>query len=137
MNTEVIAWSALEELAFDEIMKAGNLDRMQSIRLFRRNGSDLAKALTIARDNRREPKPRATITKAAQDRRPDSSKMERPLHQSLPGQRNTPDDSLIPSPSVISTHGDSNHARRRKVRSYDGQLSTVTEIQEARLVTWP
>lgn len=65
MKTDAAAWSALEELAFDEIMKTGGLERLPAIRLYRRCGSDLPKALTIARDNRRESKPRATTTKAA------------------------------------------------------------------------
>ncbi|MFZ0736970.1 MAG: hypothetical protein WAM96_07735 [Candidatus Acidiferrales bacterium] len=29
-------WTAAEEKAYDELMKAGNLDRLEAIRLFRR-----------------------------------------------------------------------------------------------------
>jgi hypothetical protein len=45
------AWSEDEEKAFQQIITAGHLERMQAIRLFRRCRCNLAKALAIAKTN--------------------------------------------------------------------------------------
>jgi hypothetical protein len=41
-------WSEIEEKHFEQIMLAGHLDRMEASRLYRRNKSDIGKALAIA-----------------------------------------------------------------------------------------
>jgi hypothetical protein len=52
-----LGWAVAEELAFDELMSAGNLERLPAIRLFRRCGGDLKRAVEIARANRVESRP--------------------------------------------------------------------------------
>ena len=42
-------WTKSEEQGFSEIMKAGNMERLPAIRLFRRVGGDIARALQIAK----------------------------------------------------------------------------------------
>jgi hypothetical protein len=41
-------WTPAEEQAFSELMQAGRIKRMEAIRLYRRCGSNLTRALTIA-----------------------------------------------------------------------------------------
>jgi hypothetical protein len=62
----IASWTAAEESAFAQIMAAGGLLRLESIRLYRRSRGDLAKALQIAADNRRVPATPAQI--AARER---------------------------------------------------------------------
>ena len=48
MNAKGKGWTDEEEVAFAQIMEAGGLERLPAIRLYRRLGSDLKRALKYA-----------------------------------------------------------------------------------------
>jgi hypothetical protein len=48
-RTRLGCWTQDEEAAFAQLMRVGHFDRMSAIRLYRRSGSDLGKALAIAK----------------------------------------------------------------------------------------
>ena len=49
-------WTDEQESAFASIMAAGNLERLDAIRLYRRNRENLSRSLAIAKANVRIPK---------------------------------------------------------------------------------
>jgi hypothetical protein len=62
-------WTDEEESAFAEIMAAGGLGRMESIRLYRRFKNDVGAALKYARGHRGNAKREAVLAKARAEKR--------------------------------------------------------------------